>query len=78
MFKWTLTRVVRLSVYSLRREHEDIVGSHSGSYLQVTIRRRGRVVLSPPATGLGSPTSARPVLQLFDGCGGALNCIEVP
>ncbi len=47
-------------------------------YLQVTIRGRGRVVLAAPAPGLGPPTPAGSVVQLFDGRGGALHCFKVP
>lgn len=47
-------------------------------YLQVTIRGRGGVVLAAPAPGLGPPTPAGSVIQLFDGRGGALHCIKVP
>lgn len=47
-------------------------------YLQVTIRGRGGVVLTAPAPGLGPPTPAGSVIQLFDGRGGALHCIKVP
>lgn len=48
------------------------------SYLQVTIRRRGGVVLAAPAPRLRPPTPAGSVIQLFDGCGRALHCIKVP
>lgn len=47
-------------------------------YLQVTIRGRGGVVLAAPAPGLGPPTPAGSVVQLFDGRGWALHGIKVP
>lgn len=54
-----------------------IRGRFSVSYLQVTIRGRGGVVLAASAPGLGAPTPAGSIVHLFDGRGGALHCIEV-
>lgn len=51
---------------------------HQQRYLQVTIWRRGGVVLAAPATGLGPSTPAGAVIQLLDGGRRTLHCVEVP
>lgn len=70
--EYAVTTVKALSVYIFW------FGFFLVPYLKVTIRRRGGVVLAAPAPGLGPPTPAGSVIQLFDGGGGALHCIKVP
>lgn len=70
-------RIRSLGIFSLYYR-SSIRQYFSVPYLQVTIRGRGGVVLAAPAPWLGPATPAGPVIQLFDGRGGALHCIEVP
>lgn len=72
-------KIIRNTIFPLRFEWNiQSRGVFCVPYLQVTIRGRGGVVLAAPAPRLGPPTPAGPVIQLFDGCGGALHGIEVP
>lgn len=54
---------------------------HSGvqlrAYLQVAVWGGRWIVLSPPTAGLRTRAPAGPVIQVFDGGGGALHGVEV-
>lgn len=71
--------IISSNIISVPTSFLDLLGINIYAlYLQITIRRRGGVVLPSTPPGFSPAPTARPVIQFLDGCGRTLSRLKIP